>query len=95
MEEDNGFFEKNLIVIENYEHTIIFDFKIKGFQGQITSGGVSMAAFGFPGRSFPFSFPGAKLCWSPESVINLYYCINPTTCPNQDSNLGKKTLIPK
>jgi hypothetical protein len=92
MEEDIGLFEKNLIVIENYEHTIIFDFKIKGFTSQIAAWHVRMAVFFFPFGPSEF---GSKLCYSPRPASYLYYCINPTTCPNQDSNLGKKTLIPK
>jgi hypothetical protein len=50
-----------------------------------------MAAFDLPG---PSGF-GAKLCWSPYPASRLYYCINPTTCPFQDNNLGKKTAIPQ
>jgi hypothetical protein len=61
-------------------------YEIQGFLHQIQVGDVTMAAFELSG---PEDF-GSKLCWSAFPNSRLYYCINPTTCPNQDSDLGKK-----
>jgi hypothetical protein len=91
MDDDDGLFDKIYSIFSmNHEQKLIVANIIKGFQGQITVGGVSMAAFDLSGQT---DF-GSKLCWSPNPLSGLYYCINPTTCPGQDPDLGKRILIP-
>ncbi len=78
----------------NHEHKLIFANIIKGFQGQVTFGisdDYAIAAFDLSGQT---DF-GSKLCWSPYPLSGLYYCINPTTCPGQDPDLGKRISIPR
>jgi hypothetical protein len=36
--------------------------------------------------------PATKLCWTPGNGAD-YYCINPTSCPGQDPDLGLHLIV--